>query len=253
MFKKILLPAAFFALGAYSAKMHCSKIPLIGDTAPSFRADSTQGKINFPEDFKGSWTIFFSHPADFTPVCTTEIMTFQSMAYEFRQLNTKLLGLSVDSINAHMAWLKEIKDKIKYNGLENIEVTYPVIDDKKMEIAKLYQMIHPATSNAKSIRAVYIIDPQSIIRTILFYPASNGRNLHEIRRLLISLQTSDMFDVTTPANWEPGDDAIIPPPESWDEAIARVEKKQKDAKCYDWFLCFRQLSIDEIREKLFNK
>lgn len=253
MFKKIVLPVALFALGAYSVKKQYPKIPLIGDTAPSFRADSTQGIINFPEDFKGSWTIFFSHPADFTPVCTTEFMTFQSMAYEFSQLNTRLLGLSVDSVNSHMAWLKEIKDKIKYNGLENIEVSYPVIDDKKMEIAKLYQMIHPATSNSKSIRAVYIIDPQSIIRAILFYPSTNGRNLHEIKRLLIALQTTEMFDVSTPANWEPGDDAIIPVPESWDEAIARVEKKPKDAKCYDWFLCFRQLSIDDIREKLFNK
>ena len=253
MFKKIVLPIALFALGAYSAKQQFQKSPLIGDTAPSFRADSTQGKINFPEDLKGSWTIFFSHPADFTPVCTTEFMLFQSMAYEFTQLNTKLLGLSVDSVNSHMAWLKEIKEKIKYNGLENIEVSYPIIDDKKMEIAKLYNMIHPTACNTKSVRAVYIIDPHSIIRAILFYPDANGRNLHEIRRLLIALQTTDMFDVATPANWEPGDDAIIPPPESWEEAIARVEQKPKDAKCHDWFLCFRQLSIDDIREKLFNK
>lgn len=253
MFKKMLLPIALFALGAYSAKKQFPKMPLIGDKAPSFRANSTCGKINFPEDFKGSWTIFFSHPADFTPVCTTEFMTLQSMVYEFSQLNTKLLGLSIDSINSHMAWLKEIKDKIKYNGLENVEVSYPIIDDQNMDIAKLYQMIHQTTSSIKPVRAVYIIDPNSTIRAILFYPTTNGRNLHELRRLLIALQTTDMFDVATPANWEPGDDAIIPIPESWEEAIERVEQKPKDAKCYDWFLCFRQLPIDEIREKLFNK
>lgn len=253
MFKKILLPFAVFALGAYSAKKQFPPAPLIGDKAPSFRADTTQGRIKFPEDFAGSWTIFFSHPADFTPVCTTEFMIFQSMAYEFAQLNTKLLGLSVDSVNSHFAWLKAIKDKIKYNGLENMEVTYPIIDDKNMEVSKLYKMIHPSTSATKSIRAVYIIDPQSVIRAVLFYPNANGRNILEIRRLLIAMQTSDVFDVATPANWEPGDETIVPPPESWEETIARAQNKPKDAKCYDWFLCFRQLSIDDIREKLFNK
>ena len=187
-------------------------IPLIGDKAPSFTAETTQGTINFPEDYKGKWVIFFSHPADFTPVCTTEFMTFAKMEPEFEKLNCKLIGLSIDSVFSHLAWLNTIKEKIEYKGMKGIEVKFPVIADLSMEVAKAFGMLQPNVSTTQAVRAVFIIDPEGIVRAVLYYPSSNGRNMDEIKRLLISLQLSDAEKVATPADWMPGDDVIIPPP-----------------------------------------
>lgn len=255
MIKKIILPLTLTALGILGAacirKKHKTP-PVLGDVAPAFIANSTQGIVNFPEDFNGHWTILFSHPGDFTLVCTTEYMIFQSMLYEFSRLNTKIVGISVDCLNTHFEWLKEIKEKINYNGLENIDVTFPVIEDKDSKIANLYGMISPSSKNKKSVRALYIIDPKGVIRAILMYPKTNGRNIKEVKRLLIALQTSDMFDVATPADWEPGDDTIIPPPETWEETFARLEQDTQEIKCHDWYFCFRPLPVDEIRQKLFT-
>lgn len=250
MFKKLILPAAVLAVAfGYLNSKRKSRLPLLGDKAPSFRAKSTQGFINFPKDYKGSWVIFFSHPSDFTPVCTTEFMTFESMKEEFARLNTKLLGLSVDSVSSHLAWLKNIKEKIDYNGMSEIDVDFPLIDDLNRSIAKRYGMIQPNTDNAKTVRAVFIIDPQSRIRAILYYPQSNGRNVEEIKRLLVALQTTDEFGVVTPANWEAGDEVIITPPATKEEAIERLESMD-DTKCYDWFLCFKKLPKETLEEKL---
>lgn len=250
MFKKLILPAAVLAVAfGYLNSKRKSRLPLLGDKAPSFRAKSTQGFINFPKDYKGSWVIFFSHPSDFTPVCTTEFMTFESMKEEFACLNTKLLGLSVDSVSSHLAWLKNIKEKIDYNGMSEIDVDFPLIDDLNRSIAKRYGMIQPNTDNAKTVRAVFIIDPQSRIRAILYYPQSNGRNVEEIKRLLVALQTTDEFGVVTPANWEAGDEVIITPPATKEEAIERLESMD-DTKCYDWFLCFKKLPKETLEEKL---
>lgn len=250
MFKKLILPAAVLAVAfGYLNSKRKSRLPLLGDRAPSFRAKSTQGFINFPKDYKGSWVIFFSHPSDFTPVCTTEFMTFESMKEEFARLNTKLLGLSVDSVSSHLAWLKNIKEKIDYNGMSEIDVDFPLIDDLNRSIAKRYGMIQPNTDNAKTVRAVFIIDPQSRIRAILYYPQSNGRNVEEIKRLLVALQTTDEFGVVTPANWEAGDEVIITPPATKEEAIERLESMD-DTKCYDWFLCFKKLPKETLEEKL---
>lgn len=215
-------------------------MPLIGDTAPSFKAKTTQGDINFPEDYKGKWVILFSHPADFTPVCTTEFMTFASMQDEFKKLNTELIGLSIDSIYSHIAWLRTIKEKIEFNGLKNIEVNFPVIEDLKMEVSKKYGMVQPNVSTTQAVRAVFIIDPESKIRAILYYPLTTGRNMDEIKRLIIALQKADKDKVATPANWRPGDDVIIPPPGSCGVAKERVEKKQEDTYCLDWFICFKR-------------
>lgn len=250
MFKKLILPAAVLAVAfGYLNSKRKSRLPLLGDKAPSFRAKSTQGFINFPKDYKGSWVIFFSHPSDFTPVCTTEFMTFESMKEEFARLNTKLLGLSVDRVSSHLAWLKNIKEKIDYNGMSEIDVDFPLIDDLNRSIAKRYGMIQPNTDNAKTVRAVFIIDPQSRIRAILYYPQSNGRNVEEIKRLLVALQTTDEFGVVTPANWEAGDEVIITPPATKEEAIERLESMD-DTKCYDWFLCFKKLPKETLEEKL---
>jgi len=216
------------------------RLPLIGEKAPAFKAHTTQGPINFPEDFKGKWVVFFSHPADFTPVCTTEFMTFAAMQKDFEKLNCKLLGLSIDSHYSHIAWLRTIKEKIQYKGMKNIEVTFPVIADLTMEVAKAYGMLQPGASNTQAVRAVFIVDPNAIIRAILYYPLSNGRNMDEIKRLLIAMQYSDKFNIATPANWQPGDDVIIPPPGSCGVAKERVEKPDPDVTCLDWFMCLKK-------------
>jgi peroxiredoxin (alkyl hydroperoxide reductase subunit C) len=216
------------------------KMPLIGDKAPSFAAKTTQGVINFPLNYKGKWVILFSHPADFTPVCTTEFMTFAMMQDEFRELNTELIGLSVDSLYAHIAWLRTIKEKIKWKGMENVEVKFPLIEDIKMEIANKYGMIQPNQSTTQAVRAVFIIDPESTIRTILYYPQSTGRNFDEIKRIIMALQKTDKEGVATPADWRPGEDAIIPPAGSCGAAKERVETPPENTYCLDWFMCFKK-------------
>ena len=162
----------------------------------------------------------------------------------------KLLGLSVDSLSSHLAWLKDIKENINYNGLNEVDVDFPVIDDLNGNIARKYGMIQPKADNTKTVRAVFIIDPKSIIRAILYYPQSTGRNLDEIKRIVIALQTADEFNVVTPANWETGDEVIIPPPTNKKEAIERLESME-NIKCYDWFLCFKRLPKNDIEEKIF--
>jgi len=210
-----------------------TRLPLIGDKAPSFKARTTQGEIQFPEDYKGKWVILFSHPADFTPVCTTEFMTFASMQGEFKALNCELVGLSIDSIYAHIAWLRTIKEKIEYKGMKGIEVTFPVIEDLTMEVARAYGMLQPGASNTQAVRAVFIIDPEGLVMTILYYPLSNGRNMQEIKRILIALQTSKKHGVATPANWQPGEDVIVPPPGSC--GVAKDRAADPTVKMLDWF------------------
>ena len=215
------------------------KMPLIGDDAPAFEAVTTQGNINFPADYKGKWVILFSHPADFTPVCTTEFMTFASMMKEFKDLNTELVGLSVDSLYSHIAWLRKIQD-IEWNGKKHMEVKFPLIEDIRMEVANKYGMIQPGASNTQAVRAVFIIDPKGKIRTILYYPLSTGRNFAEIKRLIIALQKADADACATPADWQPGDDVIVPTAGSCGVAKDRMEGKAGDMYCLDWFLCFKK-------------
>lgn len=216
-----------------------NRMPLIGDKAPEFKAVTTQGDINFPADFKGKWVILFSHPADFTPVCTTEFMTFASMMGDFEKLNVQLVGLSVDSIYSHIAWLRKIQE-IEWNGLKNINVTFPLIEDIKMEVAKKYGMIQPNQSNTQAVRAVFVIDPEGVIRTILYYPLSTGRNFDEIKRIVIALQKADSDKCATPADWRLGDDVIIPTAGSCGTAKERMESKDDNMYCLDWFMCFRK-------------
>lgn len=214
------------------------KMPLIGDKAPEFKAVTTQGMISFPQDFKGSWVILFSHPADFTPVCTTEFMTFASMQDEFESINTKLVGLSIDSLYAHIAWLRRIKE-LKWKEFKDLEVKFPLIEDIKMDVAHKYGMIQEGQSTTQAVRAVFVIDPKGTIRTILYYPLSTGRNFYEIKRIVLALQKADE-GVATPADWKPGDDVIMPPPGSCGTAKERVENKDEDTYCLDWFLCFKK-------------
>lgn len=215
------------------------RMPLIGEQAPSFTAVTTQGTINFPDDYKGKWVILFSHPADFTPVCTTEFMTFASMADEFKALNTELIGLSVDSLYAHIAWLRKIQE-LEWKGLKNVEVKFPLIEDIRMEVANKFGMIQPGQSNTQAVRAVFFIDPEAKIRTILYYPLSLGRNFDEIKRIILALQKADKDKVATPADWRPGQDVIIPTAGSCGTAKQRMEDKSEDRYCLDWFMCFKR-------------
>ena len=225
-------------------------MPRIGEVAPHFEAVTTQGNINFPEDFKGKWVILFSHPADFTPVCTSEFMTFASLENEFEALNCKLVGLSVDGLYSHIAWLRTIKDKIEYKGMKNVEVKFPLIEDITMGVAKKYGMIQPGESNTKAVRAVFVIDPEGKIRTIIYYPLSMGRNFDEILRVLMALKTADAFSVATPADWRPGDDVIVPTAGSCGVAKDRMDGKESGIICYDWFFCTKPITKDEILKKI---
>ena len=217
------------------------RMPLLGDDAPAFTAVTTQGPINFPADYKGKWVILFSHPADFTPVCTTEFMTFGSMIEEFKELNTELVGLSVDSLYAHIAWLRRIQE-LEWNGKKNIEIKFPLIEDIRMEVSKLYGMVQPGQSNTQAVRAVFVIDPKGKVRTILYYPLSMGRNFDEIKRIIQALQKADSDQCATPADWRPGHDVIVPTAGSCGTAKERMESKDEDMYCLDWFLCFRKQS-----------
>jgi len=216
-------------------------LPLIGDKAPGFKALTTQGEVNFPEDYEGKWVILFSHPADFTPVCTTEFMTFGSMTEQFKERNCELIGLSIDSNYSHIAWMRTIKEKIDWNGIKDLEIQFPVIADLKMEVANKYGMVQPNEDDTHAVRAVFIIDPEVKVRAVLYYPLSNGRNMNEVFRLLVAMQTSDEEGIATPANWQPGDEVIVPPPGSCGQAKERVEGAGDDYHCLDWFLCLKRL------------
>jgi peroxiredoxin (alkyl hydroperoxide reductase subunit C) len=224
-------------------------MPRIGEAAPAFKAVTTQGEIDFPKQYEGSWAILFSHPADFTPVCTSEFMTFASLEQKFTEANCKLVGLSVDGLYSHIAWLRTIKEKIEYKGMRNVEVKFPLIEDITMDVAKKYGMIQPGESNTKAVRAVFFIDPKGIIRAIIYYPLSLGRNFDELYRALVAMQTADAFSVATPADWRPGDDVIVPPAGSCGVAKDRMDGKE-DITCHDWFFCTKKISEKEVFDKI---
>jgi peroxiredoxin (alkyl hydroperoxide reductase subunit C) len=215
------------------------RMPLIGDDAPAFEAKTTKGMISFPKDYKGKWVILFSHPADFTPVCTTEFMGFAAIHEELRAMNTELIGLSIDSIYAHIAWLRTIEEKIEFGGRKGVHIDFPVIEDLTMEVARKYGMLQPAASTTQAVRAVFVIDPKGKVRAVIYYPLSNGRNMDEILRLIQAMQFTDEHGLATPANWRPGDEAIIPPPGTTDAAVDRVAGKD-GGHCLDWFLCLKK-------------
>lgn len=227
-------------------------MPRIGDKAPNFQAVTTQGNINFPEDYKGSWVILFSHPADFTPVCTSEFMTFAKLEDKFGKANCKLVGLSIDGLYSHIAWLRTIKDKIEFRDMKNIEVKFPLIEDITMDIAKKYGMIQPGESKTQAVRAVFFIGPDGFIRAIIYYPLSLGRNFDEIYRALIAMQTADEFSVATPADWQPGDDVIVPPAGSCGTAEERMQGQNGEVSCTDWFFCTQKLEKDKVLETVLK-
>lgn len=214
------------------------RMPMIGDPAPAFRAMTTMGKVNFPEDYKGSWVVLFSHPADFTPVCTTEFIGFSKLSEEFEALNTKLLGLSIDSLHSHLAWARNI-ETIDLDGKGAVKVKFPIIADISMQVAKKYGMLQ-TVAKTQTVRAVFVIDPEGIIRTILYYPMSTGRNLPEILRIVQSLQVHDKENVSTPANWQPGDEVILGAPLTLEEAEARMSGEDEAVRSLEWYLAFKK-------------
>jgi peroxiredoxin 2/4 len=227
-------------------------LPRIGDKAPAFKAVTTQGEIDFPKQYAGSWVILFSHPADFTPVCTTEFITFAAMEKQFEEANCKLVGLSVDGLYSHIAWLRTIKEKISYRGHSDVEVNFPLIEDITMNVAKAYGMIQPNEDTTKAVRAVFFIDPKGIIRAMVYYPLSLGRNFDELYRALIAMKAADEFGIATPADWRPGDDVIIGPAGSCGAAKNRMDGKE-DMVCQDWFFCSRKLDKEKVLSAVLKK
>ncbi|MEA5042667.1 peroxiredoxin [Oscillibacter ruminantium] len=207
----------------------------IGMQAPDFTAVTTFGPIKM-SDFKGKWVVFFSHPGDFTPVCTTEFIAFSQAQQQFADKNTQLLGLSIDSNPSHLAWVYAIY------LTTGVQIPFPVVADRMGDIARMYGMIAPDASKQETVRNVFIIDPDQKIRAILVYPLTNGRSIPEILRLVTALQTSDQYHVVTPANWQPGQPVLVPPPQTYDALISRQNKPQSEGlTCKDWFLCGKEL------------
>jgi len=199
------------------------------ETAPAFVAQTTQGRLEFPGDYKGKWVILFSHPADSTPDCATEFMNFATMMPEFIALNCELVGLSIDGDDAHIAWLQSIQDEIKLKNMEHEKVSFPRVADVKMDVAKAYGMVQPGASDPETVRAVFLIDPTAIIRAVLYYPVSNGRNFPEIKHLLLALQITDAHGCVTPTNWRPGDDVVAMSDESSGTAGNRIPQPLRPA------------------------
>jgi len=199
----------------------------LGETAPDFEAVTTHGPLKL-SDYKGEWVILFSHPADFTPVCTTEFMGFAKMNPELEKRGVKLIGLSVDSVHSHIAWVRNIEEKM------GVKIPFPVIADLSMNVGTLYGMIHPGQSATAAVRCVFVIDPDQILRAMIYYPLSTGRNMDEILRLVDALQAADKYGIATPADWRPGDQAIVPPPATTEAADKRLTEGYD---CKDWYFC----------------
>jgi len=209
----------------------CISLPVIGEPAPDFDAESTHGPLKL-SGFKGKWVVLFSHPADFTPVCTTEFLAFTAIHEELRALNVQLVGLSVDSVSAHLAWVHAVKEKM------GVQIPFPIIADLTMTVSNKYGMIHKGQSSTAAVRTVFFIDDKGIMRAMLYYPLQNGRYMPEIIRLVKALQTTDTYKVATPANWQPGDNVVVPAPKT----AAEMEKRPSEGyECKDWYLCYKKI------------
>jgi peroxiredoxin (alkyl hydroperoxide reductase subunit C) len=208
-----------------------STFPRLNEPAPSFHVKTTHGDRTL-DDYKGKWLILFSHPADFTPVCTTEFIGFAKAADTFKAMNCELLGLSIDSLYSHLAWTRNIQEKF------GVKIPFPIIEDIKMEVAHAYGMVHPGAADTQAVRATFFIDPNGILRAMVYYPMSNGRSIDEFVRLLQAMQTSDKNAVATPEGWTPGCDVIVPPPKTADAADKRAGEGYQTT---DWYYSTKSL------------
>lgn len=205
--------------------------PQLNKPAPDFEARTTHG-IKKLADYRGRWLVLFSHPADFTPVCTTEFMAFAKHHADFAEIGADLLGLSIDSYYSHIAWVRNIKERF------GVDIQFPIIEDLSMRVAKAYGMIHPGAADTSAVRATFIIDPDGILRAMVYYPMTNGRSIPEFLRLIKALQASDKHQIATPEGWQPGDKVIVPPPQDNDAVEARLKA---DYECKDWYFCQKTL------------
>lgn len=239
MKKQVLITVAvllFATLAAWSQGSDEVKIPLIGDQAPSFTAESSRGTITFPDDYGRKWKILFSHPKDFTPVCSTELLELANLQADFADLNTAIVVLSTDNLDQHKAWIKSLED-VDYCGHGQQQIKFPVVDDQSKVISREYGMIHPASNTTEDVRGVFIIGPDNTVESIMFYPSKVGRNMEEVKRTLVALQTTH-DNVVTPANWEPGKDLML----SYLNEEQKAEMQNSASSIYQltWFMTFKR-------------
>ena len=212
-----------------------TRMPLLGEKFPEVKVQTTHGPMTLPNDYEGKWFVLFSHPADFTPVCTTEFVAFAKKADEFKKMGVELIGLSVDQVFSHIKWVGWINKKL------NIEIPFPVIADSAEGVSKALGMIHPGKSSSNTVRAVFVVDPKGNLRLMIYYPQEIGRNVDEVIRAVKALQTSDKFGVATPENWPNndliGDHVIVPPATNVEEA----DKRKGQDGCFDWWFCHKEL------------
>ena len=230
----------FYALSMKAQENPVTRIPLIGEEAPSFTAESTAGKINFPDDYFMKWKILFSHPSDFTPVCSTELLELAAIQEEFEKLDAKIVVVSTDGMDSHVEWLRSL-GTIKYKNREPVKINFPLISDKSLEVSKKYGMLHSYTSSTKDVRGVFIINPENKITAFFFYPMNVGRDTDEILRTLIALQTSEKKNILTPANWTPGNDVLIKNPTSVEESDKMAKANDPDLYQVAWYIWFKKL------------
>jgi len=214
-----------------------TRMPLLGEKFPEVKVQTTHGQMTLPNDYEGKWFVLFSHPADFTPVCTTEFVAFAQKADEFKKMGVELIGLSVDQVFSHIKWVEWIKDNL------NVEIPFPVIADSAEGVSKALGMIHPGKSSSNTVRAVFVVDPKGNLRLMIYYPQEIGRNVDEVIRAVKALQTSDKFGVATPENWPNndliGDHVIIPPATD----VETAEKRKNQEGCFDWWFCHKELKV----------
>ncbi len=217
-------------------------LPRIGDAAPDFQAVTTfSGEFGFSVWQEQDWVVLFSHPADFTPVCTTELVEFAKRNEDFRAKGVKLLGISVDSIHSHLAWLENIKQKMA------VTIPFPMVADINMHVSNMYGMIHPGASATATVRALFVIDPKRVIRALIYYPMNAGRNVDEVLRLVTALQTADKYSCGTPANWQEGDKVVVPPPKTVKEVEERLSHTDREIK--DFYLTLKDPKLKEAKSK----
>jgi len=242
MRRKIIISVIFFLLiyQGYSQDTLRSRIPMLGENAPAFTAESTNGTITFPDNNNSKWTILFSHPADFTAVCSTEILELAAMQEDFEKMNTRLMVLSTDAVSSHIAWIKSL-EAIKYKGRETPKIKFPLISDKNMSISRKYGMLQTSASPIKDVRGVFIVNPEGKIAGIFFYQVNIGRNMDEIKRTLQALQAAEKYNVLVPANWIPGQDVMIPSPKTSADAEKLQKQKSSDLQYLAWYLWFKKL------------
>lgn len=244
-FKPMIIAIMLFAsIGTNAQDTKTGRFPLIGETAPSFIAETTMGKIHFPDDYFAKWKILFSHPADFTAVCSSEIIALAAMQDDFEKLNTQIAVLSTDGLNSHIEWCRSLESLV-LPGFPQAKIGFPLIPDVDLSISRMYGMIHEFSNSTRDVRAVFIINPDNKVSAIIYYPYNVGRNIEEIKRTLIALQTSEKYDVLTPANWKAGEDVLLPSPKTRDDA-EKLEKNTKAGKDEDvykaaWYIWYKKL------------